>query len=50
MIIVRKTVVYGSSLCAYCCIQMLLSMGLSGDRNTPLVEQRFQFLALNMII
>ena len=32
MIIVGKTVVYGSSLDAYCCIQMLLSMGLSGDK------------------
>ena len=50
IIIVGKTVVYGSSLDAYCCIQMLLSMGLSGDRNTPLVEQRFQFLVLNMVI
>ena len=32
MIIVGKTVVYGSSLDAYCCVQMLLSMGLSGDK------------------
>ena len=49
MIIVGKTVVYGSSLDAYCCIQMLLSMGLSGDKNTPLFEQRFQFLLLNKV-
>ena len=34
MIIVGKTVVYGSSLDAYCCVQKLLSMGLSGDKNT----------------
>ena len=50
MIIVGKTVVYGSSLDAYCCVQMLLSMGLSGDKNTPLFEQRFQFLLLNIVI
>lgn len=27
-----KTVVYGSSLDAYCCVQTLLSMGLPGDK------------------
>ena len=50
MIVVGKTVVYGPSLDAYCCVQMLLSMGLLGDKNTPLFEQRFQFLLLNMVI
>ena len=50
MIIVGETVVYGSSLDAYCCVQMLLSMGLSGDKNTPLVEQRLSFLLLNIVI
>ena len=49
MIVVGKTVLYGSSLDAYCCVQMLL-LGLSGDKNTPQFKQRFQFLPLNMVI
>ena len=32
MSVLEKTIVYGSSLDAYSCIQTLLSMGLPGDK------------------